>query len=127
MSLKLRAMSALLWVSVATCAVVNTITATESELTPEAAKEQELQASTSRLLSSIYGKYPDLDLSPLTQQIIVGVLTILLFVGMAIELLSPEVLFLIAVTIVLICQIITLQDALSGKSSNFYPLEVLVI
>lgn len=63
----------------------------------------------------IYGNQPAVYLTQQTQQIIVGVLTILLFILMAIEFLAPEVLFLIALMIVTGCQIISLNQAFAGK------------
>ena len=49
------------------------------------------------------------------QQILCGTMTILLFVLMALEVLSPEVLFLIAIIILMLTQILTLTETLSGK------------
>lgn len=62
----------------------------------------------------IYGDKEPVFLTKDVQQIIVGVLTILLFVLMAVEFLAPEVLFLIALMIVTGCQIITLTQAFAG-------------
>jgi hypothetical protein len=62
----------------------------------------------------IYGVQPAVFLSHTAQQIIVATLTILLFILMAIEFLSPEILFLIALMIVTGCQIITQSEALAG-------------
>ena len=53
-------------------------------------------------------------LSPDVQQGLVGALTILLFILMATEITGPEVLFLIALMIVTLAQILTLTEALSG-------------
>ena len=48
-------------------------------------------------------------------QSIVGVLTIMIFVLMAAELCTPEVLLLTSLIICLLLQILTLPEALSGK------------
>ena len=68
---------------------------------------------------SIYGEFaPEkpLEQDP-DQQAIVSTLIALLFLLMAFEVGSPEVLFLIALTIVTFCEIITLPEALSGFSN----------
>lgn len=68
---------------------------------------------------SIYGEFaPEkpLELEP-DQQAIVGTLIALLFLLMAFEISTPEVLFLTALTIVTFCEIITLPEALSGFSN----------
>lgn len=51
-------------------------------------------------------------------QIIVGVLTVMIFVLMATELFTPEVLLLTSLIICLLLQILTLPEALSGNSLN---------
>lgn len=65
--------------------------------------------------ASIYGDNEPVKLSTDEQQGIVGTLTVLLFLLMATEITGPEVLFLIALMIVTLCEIITLTDCLSGK------------
>jgi hypothetical protein len=52
--------------------------------------------------------------------VITGVLTIGLFVCMVFEFLAPEVLFLIALIVLMLCQILSLSETLSG--SNFSAL-----
>ncbi len=65
---------------------------------------------------SIYGDHaPEKKLTPEEQQGIVATLTILLFVLMAMEITSPEVLFLIALIIVIMCEILTLKEGLAGE------------
>ena len=51
-------------------------------------------------------------------QIVVGVLTVLIFVFMALEWFTPEVLLLTSLIIVLLLEILTLPEALSGKCVN---------
>lgn len=69
--------------------------------------------------SSIYGDFEsDRKLDETTQQIIVASLTILLFVLMAFELSTPEVLFLIALVIVMYTEILTMSQAFSGFANN---------
>jgi hypothetical protein len=68
---------------------------------------------------SIYGNYePSKEdkLTPEQQQAVVGTLTCLIFVLMATEITSPEVLFLIALVIVIMCEIITLKEGLAGTT-----------
>ena len=65
-------------------------------------------------IPNIYGKNQMIALSPDEQQGLVGALTILLFILMAMEITGPEVLFLIALMIVTLAQILTLTEALSG-------------
>lgn len=72
-------------------------------------------AFTSIVCGHIYGDYDPIELTQTAQQVIVGVLTILLFICMAMELTGPEVLFLIALMIVTLAQILTISDALSGE------------
>lgn len=64
----------------------------------------------------IYGDYEEIELTEKEQQGIVGALTILLFILMACDITGPEVLFLIALMIVTLAQILTLTDALSGNN-----------
>ncbi len=66
----------------------------------------------------IYLGNTNIDLKTQTRQAIVGTLTILLFVLMACELLSPEILFMIALIIILLCQILSLSEALSGLTNS---------
>ncbi len=69
---------------------------------------------------SIYGDHaPEEKLPETAQQAIVGTLTILLFVLMALELTSPEVLFLIALIIVILCEILTIKEGLAGMILYF--------
>ena len=63
---------------------------------------------------SIYMDNPSIMMSTTAKQAIVGTLTILLFVLMALEFLAPEVLFMIALIITMLCQILTIQETLSG-------------
>ena len=63
----------------------------------------------------IYGDAQPVYISKVNQQIMCGILTILLFVFMALEVLSPEVLFLIALVILLLTQVLTLTETLSGN------------
>ena len=65
-------------------------------------------------IPNIYGQNTMITLSPDEQQGLVGALTILLFILMATEITGPEVLFLIALMIVTLAQILTLTEALSG-------------
>jgi hypothetical protein len=68
---------------------------------------------------SIYQNNESVNIPQVGQQAIVGALTILLFILMALEFLSPEVLFMIALIIVMLCQILTLGETLSGEP--FFP------
>jgi di/tricarboxylate transporter len=69
--------------------------------------------------NSIYGKFaPTETLTSVQQQAIVGTLSILLFVLMATEITSPEVLFMIALIIVILTEILTLSQGLAGFSNN---------
>ncbi len=73
----------------------------------------------SKPIPSIYGEFaPEEPIKFYDQQAIVATLIALLFVLMALEVTGPEVLFTIALTIVTLCEIITLPDALSGKFIN---------
>jgi hypothetical protein len=66
--------------------------------------------------TSIYGDHePEDKLDPQQQQAVVGTLTCLIFILMATEITSPEVLFLIALCIVIMCEIITLKEGLDGE------------
>jgi di/tricarboxylate transporter len=72
-----------------------------------------------RTNNGIYGnfgpdEYPDKNV----QQIIVAMLIILLLVMMACEVSTPEILFLIALVIVILAEILTLQEGLAGFSNN---------
>ncbi len=64
---------------------------------------------------SIYLENESVYISQTGQQAIVGTLTIMLFILMALEFLSPEILFMIALIIVMLCQILTMAETLSGK------------
>eukprot|EP01031_Cornospumella_fuschlensis_P036333 gene36333-44076_t len=66
----------------------------------------------------IYIDHDPIELTEDEQQGIVATLTILLFVLMAFEITGPEVLFLIALMIVTLSQILTLPEALSGFSNE---------
>eukprot|EP01040_Poterioochromonas_malhamensis_P001714 gene1712-1819_t len=69
--------------------------------------------------NSIYTDFaPTETLTSEEQQGIVGTLTVLLFVLMATEITSPEVLFLIALIIVILTEILTLSQGLAGFSNN---------
>lgn len=63
----------------------------------------------------IYGDEDPVFLSTEEKQGIVATLTILLFILMALDFTGPEVLFLIALMILCLCQILTLTETLSGK------------
>lgn len=66
----------------------------------------------------IYGEYgPDELPKQETQQIIVGILILLLLVLMAMDIsfLTPEVLFLVALIIVILSEILTLAEGLAGE------------
>lgn len=63
----------------------------------------------------IYGEHKNVDLSESEQQGIVAAVTVILLILMAKEVSKPEVLFLIALMVVTLAQIITMADALSGK------------
>mmetsp|Transcript_11471 Transcript_11471/g.15798 ORF Transcript_11471/g.15798 Transcript_11471/m.15798 type:complete len:792 (-) Transcript_11471:85-2460(-) len=69
-------------------------------------------------IPNIYGKYQMITLDLDVQQGIVAALTILLFIFMAMEITGPEVLFLIALMIVTLAQILTLTEALSGFAND---------
>ncbi len=63
----------------------------------------------------IYLENENVYITQMDQQAIVGSLTILLFIFMAMEILSPEILFMIALIIIMLCQILTMAETLSGK------------
>lgn len=63
---------------------------------------------------SIYAGHPNIYMSKSAQQVVVALLTILLFVFMVLETLAPEVLFLIALVFIMLCQILTISETLSG-------------
>lgn len=63
----------------------------------------------------IYGEHEDVVMTDKEKQGVVAALMVLLFILMAKEVTTPEVLFLIALMIVTLLQIINLTDALSGK------------
>ena len=68
---------------------------------------------------SIYqDKAPTETLTPEEQQGIVATLTVLLFVLMATEITSPEVLFLIALVIVILTEVLTLTQGLAGFANQ---------
>ncbi|RYG66004.1 hypothetical protein EON64_10720 [archaeon] len=67
--------------------------------------------------ANIYVDHKAIALAENEQQGLVAALTILLFVLMACEITGPEVLFLIALMIVTLAQIITLSEALSGMQT----------
>lgn len=67
----------------------------------------------------IYGDYEPIELDPDVQQGIVGCLTAVVFILMAFEVGSPEVLFLAILMIVTFLQILTLPEALSGTVCSF--------
>ena len=68
----------------------------------------------------IYGDFGPKEYAPQeTQQIIVGILIILLLVLMAFEISTPEILFLIALIIVILAEILTLSEGLAGIFIHF--------
>ena len=75
---------------------------------------------------SIYGDYqPDEVLDYSDQQNTVAILIVAIFVCMAFEVAAPEVIMLIALMIVIFCEILTLSDGLAGRKAlipNFYSL-----
>lgn len=66
----------------------------------------------------IYGQFDRIQLDSVTQQAIVAALTIALFLCMAFEFQAPEILFLIALMVVTLSQILTMSEALSGIKSS---------
>ncbi len=72
-------------------------------------------AAAAKKPKSIYGDYaPEEPIGLEDQQAIVATLIALLVAGMALNVGTPEILFMIALVIVTFCEIITLPDALSG-------------
>ena len=72
------------------------------------------------LKPGIYGDFGPKEYAPQeTQQIIVGILIILLLVLMAFEISTPEILFLIALIIVILAEILTLSEGLAGIYIHF--------
>jgi hypothetical protein len=65
--------------------------------------------------SNIYGEHEPILMTQDEQQGLVAALTILLFVCMAMDFTGPEVLFLIALMILCLAQVLTLSETLSGK------------
>ena len=57
------------------------------------------------------------------QQGIVASLTVILFVCMAMEKFTPEVLFMAALVVITFCEILTLEEALSGENQplTYFP------
>ena len=77
---------------------------------------------TQRPSQQIYGDSIDpVGLSSEAQQAILGVMTIGLFAGMLFEFKPPEILFLGAVMVCTILQILTLSQALSGMNYLIFP------
>ena len=70
---------------------------------------------TLKATAHIYGSAATVMMTEQEQQIMCGVITILIFIFMALEILSPEVLFLIALVILILTQVLTLTEALSGN------------
>lgn len=68
----------------------------------------------------IYGDNEPIFLTLEEQQAIVATLTVLLFVLMAFEVNGPEVLFLIALMVCCLTQILTMVETLSGKYIHIY-------
>lgn len=69
---------------------------------------------------SIYGDFsPDEVLDYSAQQDTVIVLIIAIFVLMALEVASPEIIMLTALMIVIFCEILTLSEGLAGKLPKF--------
>lgn len=72
---------------------------------------------TQRPSEPIYGDFVDsVGLSSTAAQVIMAVLIVLLFAGMIFDVQAPEILFLGAVCVTFILQIVTLDEALSGVS-----------
>lgn len=72
-------------------------------------------------VTSIYGEdAKGVGLTLDSQQIIVGILVILIIVLMAVEIFAPEVLLFGALVICLLLEILTLPEALSGIVFNVY-------
>jgi hypothetical protein len=66
----------------------------------------------------VYVDHKDIYISEDGQQILTGTLTIALFIFMAFEILSPEILFMIALIILMLCQVLSLSETLSGFSNE---------
>ena len=64
---------------------------------------------------NIYGNYEPIALTQEVQQGIVASLTVLIFVILAADLAAPEVIFLIALMICCLAQILTLKETLAGS------------
>jgi hypothetical protein len=64
--------------------------------------------------SNIYGEHEPISMTQEEQQGLVAALTILLFILMAMDITGPEVLFLIALMILCLAQVLTLSETLSG-------------
>ena len=67
--------------------------------------------------ANIYGDYNPIILSQEAQQGIVASLTVMLFVLLAADVAAPEVLFLIALMVCCLAQILTLKETLAGSFS----------
>ncbi len=67
------------------------------------------------LAPNIYNEQPRVGMPLDDQKMLVASLIILLFVSMAAEISSPEVLFLIALMILCLAQVLSLADTLSGR------------
>jgi hypothetical protein len=105
------------------CAL-NTVTAQSPTLTPS---RKPTRKPTNKPLH-IYGDENPIFLTESEQQGLVATLTVLLFVLMAFDFTGPEVLFLIALMICCLAQILTLTETLSGMTvtyllAHFQPIE----
>jgi hypothetical protein len=69
--------------------------------------------------NNIYGEYEPISMTEEEQQGLVAALTILLFILMAMDFTGPEVLFLIALMILCLAQVLTLSETLSGARSSY--------
>lgn len=94
------------------CGLVSVISGQTESTSVEGAQPARKLASKP---THIYGDEKPVDLGTNEKQGIVAALTILLFVLMALDFTGPEVLFLIALMIVCLCQILTLPETLSGQ------------
>ena len=92
-----------------------TIVPTPSPSPKPSSKPTAKKSPTRAPTQGIYVKNDNIILKEKTQQDIVAALTVLLFFFMAVEFLSPEILFMIALIIVMLCQILTIGETLSGK------------
>ena len=72
-------------------------------------------AKPARKLIHIYGDEDPVDLTDTEKQWIVGSLTVALLVLMAFDFTGPEILFLIALMVCCLTQILTISETLSGK------------